>query len=269
MFSVSMENAIYGINNSTDQMSNLTLQLQTGKRINSAKDDASGLAIANQLRSQHEGLGQAIRNINEAVSLTNTADGALEEYTNILMQAREKASQAVSDSNSDESRAALEADVKELMKSADEIAKQTSFNGIKLLDGTFTDKKFQTGAYAGQTTSITIDNVDTATLGIDDASIDLTTGTGAEAALTSIDAAMKTLDGVRSSIGSVTQGLESRLRNNTTTQINVQKSESNIRNVDEAQARADLAKWDIRNQAATFAFQMSQRTQSNILRLFQ
>jgi len=269
MFNVSQANAIFGINNSNNQMSKLTHQLETGKRINKASDDASGLAIANQLQSQHQGLSQAIRNSNDAISLTNIADGALQEYTDILMEARDKASQAISDSNSTESRAALEADVKALMESADEIAKQTSFNGINLLDGTFTNKSFQTGAYSGQTTSISIANVDAATLGVDDASLDLTTGAGAATALTDIDAALKTLDGVRSGIGSVTSGLESRVRNMETTKINIQAAESNIRDVDEAQARADLDKWSIRSQASTFAFQMAQQTQQNILRLFQ
>ena len=269
MFNVAQANAIFGINNSNKMMSNLTHQLETGKRINKAADDSSGLAIANQLRSQHQGLSQAIRNSNDAVSLTNIADGALQEYTDILMEARDKASQAVSDSNSVESRAALEADVKSLLESADEIAKQTSFNGINLLDGSFTNKQFQTGAYSGQTTSISIANVDTATLGVDDASLDLTTGAGAATALTDIDAALKTLDGVRSGIGSVTKGLESRVRNMETTKVNIQSAESNIRDVDEAQARADLDKWSIRNQASMFSFQMAQQTQNNILRLFQ
>ena len=267
MFNVSQANAIFGMNNANKQMSNLTHQLETGKRINKAADDASGMAIANQLKSQHQGLSQAIRNSNDAISLTNIADGALQEYTDILSLARDKASQAVSDSNSTESRAALNADVAELIKSADEIAKQTSFNGINLLDGTFTAKKFQTGAYSGQTTNISIANNDTATLGID--ALDLTTGAGAETALTAIDAAMKTLDTNRSSIGSVTNGLESRVRNMETTKVNIQSAESNIRDVDEAQARADLDKWSLRSQASTFAFQMAAQQQQNIMRLFQ
>jgi len=268
MYSVSMANAIYGINNSTKQISDLTLQLETGKRINRAADDASGLAIADQLSVQARGLGQAIKNTNEAVDLTNIADGALEEYTNILMLAREKASQAVSDSNSSESRAALEADVKALLDSANDIANQTSFNGIKLLDGTFTDKKFQTGAYSGDTTSISINSVKIEDLSLADDDIDLTTSSGAESAITSLDAALKTLDSIRSSIGSTTQGLESHIRNMTTTQINVLSAESNIRDVDEAAARAELDNWAIKNQAATFAYQMSQQTQQNILALF-
>jgi flagellin len=269
MFNVSQANAIFGINNSNNQMAKLNEQLQTGFRINRSADDASGLAIANQLRSQSQGLDQAIRNSNDAIGLTNIADSALKEYTDILSLARDKASQAVSDSNSVESRAALEADVKALMDSADVIAKQTSYNGINLLDGTFTAKSFQTGAYSGQTTSLTIANADIATLGIADADIDLTTSAGGTAAMVSIDAAMKTLDGIRSGIGSTTQGLESRVRNMTTTSVNIKSAEDNIRGVDLAQAKADLDQWSIKNQASTFAFSMAAQTQQNILRLFQ
>jgi len=185
------------------------------------------------------------------------------------MEARDKASQAVSDTNSVESRAALEADVKALMESADIIAKQTSFNGINLLDGSFSNKSFQTGAYSGQTTSMTIDNADIATLGIADGDIDLTSSAGATTAMTDIDAAMKTLDGIRSGIGATTQGLESRVRNMETTKTNIMSAEDNIRGVDEAQARADLDEWNIKSQAATFAFSMSAQVQQNILRLFQ
>lgn len=267
MFNVSQANAIYGINNSQNQMQKLLEQLQTGKRINRAADDSSGMAIANQLSSQAHGLGQAIRNANDAIGLTNIADGGLQEYSDILIKIRDKASQAVSDSNSADSRAALKADIDALVASAEKIATNTSFNGINLLDGTFTGKKFQTGAYSGQTTDISISSTKTADLGIN--SLDVSDATNASTSLTSIDAAIKSLDTIRSSIGSVTQGLESRVRNMTTTKVNIETAESNIRNVDEAQARADLDKWNVRNQAATFAFSMASQTQQNILRLFQ
>lgn len=214
-------------------------------------------------------MDQAIRNTNDAIGLTNIADSALQEYTDILMEARDKASQAVSDTNSVESRAALEADVKALMESADVIAKQTSYNGINLLDGSFTSKSFQTGAYSGQTTSMSIANTDIATLNIADGDLDLTSSAGGTAAMVSIDAALKSLDGIRSGIGSTTQGLESRVRNMTTTSVNIKSAEDNIRGVDEAQARAELDQWNIKSQAATFAFSMAAQTQQNVLRLFQ
>jgi len=267
MFNLGQAQSILGINNSNDHIYRLNEQLQTGKRINKAADDASGMAIANQLRSQANGLGQAIRNSNEAISLTNIADGALEEYTKIIMEVRDKAAQAISDSNSTESRTALQNDINELIKSAEAIANDTSYNGIKLLDGTFTNKVFQTGAYSGQTTSISISSTKTADLGIDGLTVD--SATNAATALDDIDAALKSLDGIRSGIGSVTQGLESKVRNMEATQQNVLAAESNIRDVDEAAAKAELDNWTVRNQASMFAFQMAARQQQNILRLFQ
>ena len=267
MFSISQANAIFGINNSNNEMSKLTHQLQTGKRINRAADDASGLAIANQLQTQASGLGQAIRNTNDAVSLMNIGDSALEEYSKILGEIRDQASAAVSDSNSTESRAALKASIDKLVSSAETISNQTQYNGINLLDGSFTAKTFQTGAYSGQTTSVTIADTKTATLGID--ALDVSDSTNAAASLTAIDAAIKTLDGIRSSIGSDTNGFESRIRNMETTKVNILSAESNIRDVDEAQAKADLDKWNVRSQASMFAFSMASQQQQNILRLFQ
>ena len=242
-------------------------QVNTGLRINSSADDSSGLAIANQLRSQYNGLTQAIKNSNEGIGLVKIADSALEEYTKLLMDARDKASQAVSDSNSAEARTALENDVKLLLEQANNIATQTTYNGISLLDGTFSNKKFQTGAYSGQTTSISIGDAKTATLGIDDASIDLTTGAGAEAAITSLDSAITTLDWIRSNIVSVQLSFESNVRNLETTRVNIKAAESNIREVDLTEAQAKASEWSIKNQAAMYAFQLGQQVQQNVLSL--
>ncbi len=269
MFNLTQAQAIYGINNANKQTQVLLHQLETGKRINSAKDDASGLAIATKLQAQHRGLDQAIRNTNDAVGLTNIADSALKEYMDILLEARDKANRAISDTNSVESRAALEADVKALMESAEAIAQDTAFNGMKLLDGSFSGKTFQTGAQSGQTTTISIGDVKTATLGIADGDLDLTSSAGAASAMDAIDAAMDTLNGIRADIGATTRGLESRVRNMENTSITLKAAESQIMEVDEAAVKAELDKWTIRAQAATYAFTMSQYAQQNILRLFQ
>ncbi len=154
--------------------------LGSGLRINKASDDASGMAIANQLRSQAQGLGQAIRNANDGVSVAQTADGALEEYTNIINTIRTKAIQAASDSQSSESRAAIQRDIDKLLEEAQNIAKTTSFNGISLLDGTFTDKKFQIGAYSNESIGMSIDSVQTNAIG---KIAEVTTVTGGTAAL--------------------------------------------------------------------------------------
>jgi flagellin len=139
--------------------------LSSGLRINKASDDASGLAIANQLRSQAQGLGQAISNANDGINLAQTADGALEEYTNIINTIRTKAIQASSDGQNADSRMAIQRDINKLLEEADNIAKTTSFNGLNLLDGSYSNKNFQIGAYSNETVALSINSTRTATMG--------------------------------------------------------------------------------------------------------
>ena len=139
--------------------------LSSGLRINKAADDASGMAIANQLRSQAQGLGQAIRNANDGINVAQTADGALEEYTNIINTIRTKAIQAASDGQNANSRAAIQKDIDKLLEEANNIAKTTSFNGMKLLDGTFQNKEFHIGAYSEESVGINIANTEISAIG--------------------------------------------------------------------------------------------------------
>ncbi len=132
--------------------------LSTGLRINKAADDASGMAIANQLKSQANGLGQAIRNANDGINVAQVADGALEEYTNIINTVRTKAIQAASDGQNADSRKAIQADINKLLEEAQNIAETTSFNGMNLLDGSFQNKEFHIGAYSEETVGINIAN---------------------------------------------------------------------------------------------------------------
>lgn len=136
---------------------NLT-RLSSGLRINKAADDASGLAIADSLNSQATGLGQAIRNANDGINLAQTADGALQEYTNIINTVRTKAIQAASDGQNADSRAAIQRDIDKLLKEAQNIASTTTFNGQTLLNGGYKDKSFHIGAYTGETVNISINN---------------------------------------------------------------------------------------------------------------
>jgi len=140
--------------------------LSTGLRINKAADDASGMAIANQLKSQANGLGQAIRNANDGINVAQTADGALEEYTNIINTVRTKAIQAASDGQNANSRKAIQRDIDKLLEEANNIAKTTSFNGQNLLDGSFQNKKFHIGAYSEETVGINIANTKTNAMGV-------------------------------------------------------------------------------------------------------
>ncbi len=133
-------------------------RLSSGLRINKAADDASGLAIADSLNSQATGLGQAIRNANDGINIVQTADGALQEYTNIVNTVRTKSIQAASDGQNADSRKAIQKDIDKLLQEAQNIASTTSFNGQTLLNGGFHNKNFQIGAYSGQTVSIDIKN---------------------------------------------------------------------------------------------------------------
>lgn len=139
--------------------------LSSGLRINTAADDASGMTIADSLRSQAQGLGQAINNANDGVAVVQTADGALDEYINILNSVRTKSIQAASDGQNADSRKAIQSDIDRLLEAADGIANTTQFNGQKLLDGTFTNKSFHIGAYAGETVNLSVGNVQTNSVG--------------------------------------------------------------------------------------------------------
>jgi len=154
--------------NSTQTNLNLDKSLQalsSGLRINTAADDASGLSIANQLRSQSTGLGQAIANANDGVGVMQTADGALDEYENILNTVRTKAIQAASDGQNKDSRKAIQNDISKLLEEANTIATTTQFNGQALLDGTYQNKAFHIGAYKDETVDISIGNAQTSVIG--------------------------------------------------------------------------------------------------------
>ena len=129
-------------------------RLSSGLRINSAKDDAAGLAIANRFTTQIRGMNQAVRNANDGISLAQTAEGALSEVTSNLQRIRELAVQAANATNSASDRAALDQEVQQRLQEVDRIAQTTSFNGLKVLDGSFGSAAFQVGANVGETISV-------------------------------------------------------------------------------------------------------------------
>jgi flagellin len=148
-------------------------RLSSGKRINSAGDDAAGLSIANRFTSQIRGLDQAVRNANDGISLIQTAEGALDESTNILQRMRELAVQSSNGIYSDTDRATLDAEVQQLVQELDRIAETTSFNGQKILDGTQGSIELQVGSEANETISFDIAAVSSSTLGLGSTSSDL------------------------------------------------------------------------------------------------
>lgn len=153
-------------------------RLSTGLRINSAKDDAAGLAISNKMESQVRGLSQAIRNANDGISLAQTAESSLGEVTNMMQRMRELSVQAANGTMSTQNRSALQAEFTQLVSEIDNIAKTTNFNGINLLDGSARGLKLQTGAREGEMVAMTIDSVSSKSLGLQGFKIEgqLTTG---------------------------------------------------------------------------------------------
>jgi len=145
------------LSTSQTQLSTSMQRLSSGLRINSAKDDAAGLAISERMTAQIRGLNQAQRNANDGVSLAQTAEGALGTIGSNLQRIRELAVQSANATNSDSDRTALQKEVSQLTEEIDRVARTTEFNGTKLLDGSFTSKAFQVGANAGQT--ITVDSI--------------------------------------------------------------------------------------------------------------
>lgn len=152
--------------NTSQEALRVSLQrLSSGLRINSAKDDAAGLAISERFTSQIRGLNQAVRNANDGISLAQTAEGALAETGNILQRIRELSVQSANATNSASDRQALQAEVGQLVQELDRVATNTEFNGQKLLDGTFGTAAFQVGANANQTIQTTTNNFRTAQFG--------------------------------------------------------------------------------------------------------
>jgi len=140
-------------------------KLSSGLRINKAADDASGMAIADALKSQFLGLGQAVRNASDGISMVQTADGALDESIKIVNTIKTKSIQAAQDGQTTDSRKAIQSDIDKLLEELDIIAKTTAFNGQKLLSGNFANKRFQVGAYSGETVSVSIGSTESTKVG--------------------------------------------------------------------------------------------------------
>ena len=175
-------NAQRNLNSSQNALATTLQRLSSGLRINSASDDAAGLAISERMTSQIRGLNQAVRNANDGISMSQTAEGALGEIGNNLQRIRELAVQSRNASNSASDRTALNNEVQQLKAEIDRVASTTTFNGIKLIDGTFTHQAFQVGANVGETISITgLVNAQTTSLGTTTTYASTVTGVAATA----------------------------------------------------------------------------------------
>jgi flagellin len=179
-------NAQRRLTSTSSSLSRSFERLSSGLRINGAKDDAAGLSITNRFSAQIRGLNQAVRNSNDGISLAQTAEGALNETTNILQRIRELAVQAANDTNNSSDRASLQAEVDQLKSELDRISTTTNFNGNKLIDGSFLARDIQVGANVGETISVSISGASTDQLGRQARYASQNTGTAADPVYASV-----------------------------------------------------------------------------------
>ena len=252
-------NAQRNLNKSQLGLNRSMQRLSSGLRINSAKDDAAGLAISDRMTAQIRGLNQAARNAQDGISMAQTAEGALQETTNLLQRMRELSVQSANDTNTSADRTSLNAEFSELISEIDRIANNTEFNSQVLMSAT-DSYVFHVGANASQTITLTISDADATALGVNNLSI--TTQTVANTAITTIDTAIGYVDTMRGDLGAKMNRLESTIANLSNVSENLSASRSRILDADIAQETSEMTKNNILQQAGVSVLaQANQSTQ--------
>jgi flagellin len=235
---------------STDSLSTNFERLSSGKRINSASDDAAGLQISSRLTAQINGLNQGSRNSNDGISVSQTAEGALDEYTNTLQRMRTLSVQSANGSNSQADRTALNSEFSELELELTRISEDTSFAGQSLLDGSYQGKDFQVGADAGQTITINISQDFNASVMLN-STTNISAASAATDAITKVDAALATVTSTRADLGAKQNRFSSIVRSNDNAAQNLSASRSRVLDTDYAAESASLAKSSVLQQASS------------------
>ena len=266
--------------NTNNNLRNSLEKLSSGLRINKASDDASGLAIADKLRTQASSIKQAIANGNSAVSLIQIADKAMAEQSNILDMVKQKLIQAATATTSSEGREAIGKDISKLLTQLNEVANQTNYNGISLLQGASAGEAsekltFQMGEKSGNTAELegAVKANTTGLTGMSALKASAAAGSwsagDARGFLDDLDSALNQLNEWRSDFGSTQNQIESGIRNMMTQVTNIKAAESVIRDVDYAQESANFNKQNIIAQAGTYAMSQANAMQQNVQRLLQ
>ena len=248
-------------------------RLSTGQRINSASDDAAGLAIASKMTSQIRGLDQAVRNGNDAISMLQTADGAMVEVSNMLQRMRELSVQGGNGTLSSSDLTALNTEFVALRTEIDRIADNTQWNGDNLLDGSAGTAgviTFQVGYEADQTITADVGDLNLAAgdiLAADLSAITMTTATLANTQITNLDAAIAGLDSKRSTIGSALNTLEFAVDNLANASQNASAARSGIADADYAKETTELARTQIIAQAGTAMLSQANQSAQSVLAL--
>ena len=249
-------------------MSTAMEQLSTGTRVNSAKDDAAGLAIGQNLSSQIRGLNMAVRNLNDGINMMQTAEGAMVEQSNMLQRMRELAVQSMNGTYDVKQRSYLDAEFQQLKQQVGQIAAQTSWNDQVLLDGSVGSFVFQAGASSGQTVTVDIANMSLSSgSAIVIASAAITDVSASTIALGDIEAALQAINEQRANIGAGINRMEYAADNLTNVSSNATQSRSTIMDTDYALATTQLAKTQIIQQAATAMLAQANQQPQQVMQL--
>ena len=260
---VSSLNAQRQLFDSGNKLSTSFERLSSGFRINRAADDAAGLQITDRMTSQVQGLNQAVRNANDAISLAQTAEGALQEVTQGLQRIRQLAVQSQNGINTSADRLALQKEVSAIKQEISRVAATTQFAGVDVLSGGYS-AAFLVGANAGQTISVNLSRSGGfGASGLSLANTTVQTAGGASAAIASIDAAISTIGATRADLGALQNRFQSTIRNLSNISENVSGARSRIKDTDFATETAELTRNQIIQQASTTVLsQANQRPQS-------
>ena len=244
-------------------------RLSTGKRLNSAKDDAAGLAIATSMTAQVKGMNQAIRNANDGISLSQTAEGSLSEVTNMLQRVRELAVQSSSGTYQDATdRTYMQAEVDQLTSQIDQVITNTKFNGVTLFNGSTATVTIQAGANTADTVALTMANLTgLAASGGAAGSYDVSTATAANGSLATLDTELDTISSSRASLGAGQNRLESVVSSLTNNATNLSDARSRIEDADYSADTTAMAKAQILSQASTAMIAQANQSQQNVLSL--
>lgn len=267
------------LNKASDALTTSMTRLSSGLKINSAKDDAAGLQIATKETSQIRGQTVAIKNANDGISMAQTAEGALQESTNILQRMRELAVQSANDSNSSTDRVALNSEFTQMSAELTRISASTNLNGKNLLDGSAGTMNLQVGSNTGSANTITLTlstSFDANTLGVGSSvSITGTGGTSGTAAstvanaITAIDAALQTINSTRANLGASQNRLSSTISNLQNVNLNATAALGRIQDTDFAAETANLTKQQTLQQASTSVLAQANQLPSAVLKLLQ
>jgi flagellin len=263
--------AMNDLNSTQSKLGGTLERVSSGMRVNRAADDAAGLGVATNLRTQISSTRQAMRNGNDGISVIQTAEGAATSVVDILDRMRELAVQSSSETLADDERAYIQDEFTQLTAEVDRISAVTEFNGLQLADGTNATLDVQVGIQnnADSRITITLGDLTAATLGVDAGTVDMSTAADAQLAIDSIDSALDTVNSYRSDLGSVQNRIDNALNNAATYTESLSSAEGAIMDADYAYETAEMTKQQIMQQSGIAAMAQAKGIAQSVTSLLQ